>query len=131
MNQKRIKQRFDDYSKALDRLIDVLERDIKKDDVFVDATMQRFEFTFELSWKLLKDVLAFEGVETKTPRDCIKEAYQKEAIEDGEGWLKMLEDRNKTTHVYDEKQIMEIYVHIKETYCELLKQLKKKIEESV
>ncbi len=62
----------------------------------------RFEFTFELSWKTLKDYLESQNVEAKFPRDVIKEAFHYEIIENGETWMEMLEIRNLLSHTNDE-----------------------------
>ncbi|EKD27536.1 MAG: nucleotidyltransferase substrate binding protein, HI0074 family [uncultured bacterium] len=125
MNQKRINQRIEDFKNALKRLDKVLKEDITKTDAIIDATIQRFEFTFELSWKLLKDILSYNGIEALNPRSTIKEAYQQKIIEDGDSWIQMLEDRNKTSHIYDEKEAKRIYDEIKNIYFGLLSNLSK------
>ncbi len=124
MSPKRIKQRFNDFDHALERLKEVLNEDPKKTSIVVDATIKRFEFTFELSWKLLQVVLAFEAIDVQTPRAIIKEAFQKGLIQNGDEWIQMLEDRNKTSHIYDEIQANAIYQKIKNKYCSLLDALR-------
>jgi len=66
--------------------------------------IQRFEYTFELAWKTLKDYLEANEVITKFPRDVIKAAFQYELIKDGEVWMDMLEKQNLLAHTYDEKR---------------------------
>ncbi|MCA9401363.1 MAG: nucleotidyltransferase substrate binding protein [Candidatus Omnitrophica bacterium] len=116
MSPKRIKQRFEDFTQALIRLEAVLKEDPNQSDAFIDATIQRFEFAYELAWKLMQDYLRFNGIEANNPRAVFKESFQQKIISDGESWLTMLEDRNKTTHIYDEKQARRIYEAIKQGY---------------
>ena len=91
-----------------------------KDDLDKDGVIQRFEFTFELFWKTLKIFLAYKGIETRTPRDSLKEAFRINLIEDEELFLNMLEDRNKTSRIYDESSADDIFVRIKNEYVQLI-----------
>ena len=131
MTPKRIQQRLADFEKALSRLELVLQEDPAKTDAIIDATIQRFEFTFELAWKLTRDVLLYNGIEVDHPRAVIKEAFQKKFFEEGDAWIQMLEDRNKTSHIYDEREALQIYDKIKKNYCHLLENLKVKISPMV
>jgi nucleotidyltransferase substrate binding protein (TIGR01987 family) len=72
-----------------------------------EGLVQRFEYTFELSWKTMKDYLEAKGVSTAYPRDTIKEAFAHGLVEDGEAWMTMLERRNLLSHTYDEKTFNE------------------------
>ncbi len=92
----------------------------------IDATIHRFEFTIELFWKLLKNILESKGVEVRYPRDVLKEAYAGGLIDNEEIWLSMLNDRNMTSHVYDEEIADQIYVRIK-TYVPVLMSVMKKL----
>lgn len=126
--KERIIERFKDYKNALERLEEGLQ--IEPDNnIIVDGVIQRFEFTFELAWKLMKDCLEYEGIEAKSPRSAIKEAYRIEIISDGEGWIEMMIDRNKTSHIYDENEAKSIYKKIKTAYMFLLRELAKQIQQ--
>lgn len=127
MNQERIKELFQDFQKALSRLQESLQEDLSKGSIVVDGTIQRFEFTFELSWKLAKRILAYLGIEVETPRMIVKEAFKAKLITDGDGWIDMLEDKNKTSHIYDEKQALKIYKKIKTSHFQLLEYFCKKV----
>lgn len=94
----------------------------------MDGTIQRFEFTFELAWKLAKYVLDYQGIEAGSPRDVIKEAFAQNFFKDGNAWIAMLEDRNRTSHVYDEEQVIQIYNKIKKKYYPLLEEFCKEME---
>jgi len=81
-----------------------------------DGVIRRFKLTFELFWKTLKIFLREEGVEARTPRDVFKEAFKLEWFDTEELFLGMLEDRNKTSHIYDNKTSREIFQRVKENY---------------
>lgn len=86
----------------------------------IDGTIQRFEFSFELGWKALKDTLhSAEGIEAKSPKAALKEAYALEWITEETLWLNMLEDRNNASHTYDKTLAKIIYTRIKNYYPEL------------
>ena len=127
MSLEKIKELSGDFSKALKRLEEALNEDLSKGTIIIDGAIQRFEFTFELSWKLTKAVLNHLGTEAASPRGVIKEAFKANVMKDGEGWIDMLEDRNKTLHIYDEEQALTIYDKIKKNHFLLLKNLEKSI----
>ncbi|MBI4382255.1 MAG: nucleotidyltransferase substrate binding protein [candidate division NC10 bacterium] len=68
-----------------------------------DAAIQRFEFCFELAWKAVQERARSEGLECQSPKGCLKVAFAASWIDDEDGWLAMLEDRNLTAHTYDEE----------------------------
>ncbi|WP_240375634.1 HI0074 family nucleotidyltransferase substrate-binding subunit [Bacillus piscicola] len=95
-----------------------------------DGVIQRFEFTFELSWKMMKSFLEYMGiVEIKSPRTTIKAAFSYGLIDDGEQWIDMMVERNKTS--YDEKEVIVIYEKVKRTYNGRFTNLRKKLEEEI
>lgn len=125
----RLKERFEAFSTALERLkeaIDMYKQDTNA--VLLDGTIQRFEFTVELAWKTIKAYLEYEKLgEFNSPRSAIKEAYKINLIEDGEKWLDMLDDRNLTSHTYDENTAKEIYRNIITDYYNVLFKFKEKM----
>ncbi len=126
---KRYEERKEDYSKALERLVEALEE--QETELNIDAVLHRFEFTFELAWKTMKDYLEYIGVieRTGSPREVIKSAFSFGIIENGEEWINMMLARNELSHLYDEETSRKIYYNIKEIYINLLKELKNKLEE--
>jgi nucleotidyltransferase substrate binding protein (TIGR01987 family) len=125
MNEPRISSR--DFRAALARLREGLAEDPTKSGLVVDGVIQRFEFTFELAWKLLKAMLWREGIDCRSPRACVKEAFQQGMIHDGEGWIAMLEDRNRTSHLYDEKEALTVYRAVTATYVALFDALEEMV----
>ena len=118
----------EEYSKALRRLQDGLAVDPASNSLALDGVIQRFEFTFELGWKLLKALLIHEGIQCASPRSCIKESFRSGILADGDSWIQMLEDRNQTSHIYDEAEAKVIYKKIKENYLRLLLDLEKRAD---
>lgn len=100
------------FSKALLRFTEALAEDVSNP-LAIDGSIQRFEFCFELGWKLLKKMLMdIEGIEALSPKKALQFAYQLGWIEDEQAWLKMLNDRNLTSHTYREEYAREIYSHL-------------------
>ncbi|MBU0570524.1 MAG: nucleotidyltransferase substrate binding protein [Candidatus Omnitrophica bacterium] len=124
MTLERINELYANYSNAVKRLGEALKIDVKKGSIAVDGTIQRYEFTFELAWKLLKCILEYNGIQSVTPRLVVKEAYKAGIITDGDEWIDMLEDRNKTVHIYDEAQALAIYKKIKKQHFRQLEMLR-------
>jgi len=77
-----------------------------------DSAIQRFEFTFELFWKSLKAYAEESGVEVYSPRDSVRTAFQLGLIQEHQDWLRMIEDRNLTSHTYNEVTAETIYSHL-------------------
>jgi nucleotidyltransferase substrate binding protein (TIGR01987 family) len=87
----------------------------------VQGLIQCFEYTFELSWKTLKDYLEFEGYDVKTPKETIKKAFQTGMIDDGLIWLDALDKRNIMSHTYSESTTKQTEELIKTKYYGMIK----------
>lgn len=118
MSEIKIQQSLKNLENALSRLKEGLEIN-NPDQLYIDGIIQRFEFTLELFWKTLKRLLALEGINSDTPKNTLKEAYQIGWLHDEVAWLQMLNDRNLTSHVYDEDTAKRIYIDIKKYYPEM------------
>lgn len=92
---------------ALNRLDDALAQ--PKTEWTRDASIQRFEFSFELAWKAIQRFAKDEGVDAASPRQAFRVALKLGWIEDDDAWLEMLEDRNRTSHTYREETAEQIY----------------------
>lgn len=94
-------------------------------DVIRDGMIQRFEFTFELSWKALKEYLLDQGVanELNFPKQVLKSAYGNQIIHNESIWLDMLESRNRTSHIYDDRIAAKIAKDISVRFLPVLKDL--------
>lgn len=95
------------FVQALRRLEDACAR--PRDEFIRDAVIQRFESTFELAWKTLKEALRREGIEAASPRSVIREAVTLGWLTAPDAWTQMLQMRNLTTHTYDEALAERVY----------------------
>jgi len=97
--------------------------------MYRDGLIQRFEFTFELAWKTLKSIFEDEGLMgLNSPKTVLREAYAAGLIVDEELWLNMLNDRNSTVHIYDEKMSIEICNNIINKYADEFRKLLRAVE---
>ena len=120
-NDIRWVQRFQHFEKAYLMLRDSCN--IEEPTPIEEAgIIQVFEFTFELAWKTMKDLLECDGFSPKTSRDVIKLAFQIEWLKDGELWLEALEKRNLMAHSYDETKAKEAVFLIRNRYISAISQ---------
>ena len=121
----RWQQRFQNFERAYFSLNESIEAFNKEpDNLFIrDSIIQRYEYTIELAWKTLKDYLEEEGfINISSPKKVIRQALKEGYITDST-WLQALDDRNKTSHAYDEAMAKEITEQIKSPYFFLLRDL--------
>jgi len=121
----RWKQRFDNLQRAYRRLVSMLEllQQDQDSEVVRLAVIKAYEFTFELSWKTLKDFLAYNGIDARLPREVIKQAFATGLLVDGELWIAMLEERNLMAHTYDDARAKAAVTQIQNRYLAGLSQL--------
>ncbi len=99
-----------DLGNALARFKEVTEVSLEENEFAIEATIQCFEFSFELFWKTLKLLLQENvGVEVRGPKPVLIEAYAQEWVNDERKWIDLLDARNLTSHVYNEQRAQEIY----------------------
>ncbi|MEQ6119161.1 nucleotidyltransferase substrate binding protein [Reichenbachiella sp. MALMAid0571] len=124
----RWKQRFSNFEKSLHFLEQTIQ--IPNLDFTQKAGLiQFFEISFELSWNVLKDYLAEQGLsDVHFPRDSIKKAFETGIITDGHSWLEALKNRNLTSHTYDEALADKVVDLIIRNYYPLLKQLYQRLK---
>lgn len=124
MSDQRFTERKKELSEAVLRLEEALAQ--PESDLVRDSVIQRFEFSFELAWKALQLYLEHQGIETGSPRQALRGAFAEGIIskeEDADIWLKMLEDRNLTTHTYHQDLAKSIYQRIAATYVVALRRM--------
>ena len=124
----RFSQKKEDFLNALDRLQEAIQQE--PTEIVIDGTLHRFEFTFELAWKLIKSYLEYMGVAetTGSPRETIQNGFKQGIIENGVVWINMMLSRNSLSHIYDEKTSREIYNKIKNNYINLFTRLRERLE---
>ena len=124
-----VKYSLEKLRKAFKRLDEAVKE--ASDELDRDGVIQRFEFTFEMFWKTIKVLLEYEGYRCAGPRTCVKEAARRGFLRDAEVALDMLEDRNKTSHIYDETTAEEIFNRIKENYVAVIRKNIKLFEDYI
>ncbi len=118
--------RFRNFSRALSLLREAAGDDPKQlSDLEREGLIQRFEYTFELAWKTLKDRLQYDGLQipTVTPRNVIRAAFNAGLIDHGEAWIDMLTDRNLMSHKYDFTVFEEVAGSVHSRYLGLFEAL--------
>lgn len=124
----RWKQRFVNFNKAFSQFEKFLEKE-ELNELENQGLIKAFEYTFELAWKTLQDLLKEKGYkEIHGPKPTIQQSFQDGYIKNGKDWMKMLEGRNLTSHSYNEDTANEILDEIRETYFDLLLDLKITLE---
>lgn len=126
---ERWKQRFENYKKALLQLNEAVEAyDEKSPNIIKEGVLQRFEFTHELAWKVLKDYLEYEGHQNITgSRTATRLAFNLGLIQDGQTWMDMIESRNRTVHAYDASILETEFSKVRGSYNACFIQLKEKL----
>ncbi len=123
-------QRFSNYQMALRKLSTAVRllRPLIDDEVFlttddgelqVEGLIQRFEYTHELAWKVMKDYAIYQGYQDiNGSRDATRYALQTHIIFD-QNWMQMIASRNHTSHTYDNDTAKEVLVSVVEIYFQL------------
>ncbi len=125
-NDIRWKQRLQNFRKAFALLEEAVERYNQQGLSALEeqGLIQRFEFTHELAWNVLKDYFEYQGNTSITgSRDATREAYSNGLVEDGDGWMEMIKSRNQSSPTYNEKVTDELRNKIRGTYYSLFKAL--------
>ena len=119
---EKFKRRFTSFCNSLDALAEAKQRDLS-DSFVLSGTSAKFSITFDLAWKVMKDILvqyyAITGFVAGSPREVLRESYKANLISD-ETWMEMLKVRNELTHDYDCEIVKEHCSTIVETYIDLL-----------
>lgn len=125
-------QRFSNFSKAFAKLDQAvikirteykadaegrIDADAFLDDIIKEGVIQRFEYTHELAWNVMKDFLTEIGdIKIFGSKDATKEAFAANLIIDGDTWMDMIKSRNKTSHTYNEETADDIFFKIINEY---------------
>ena len=134
----RWEQKLQSYHKALNRLAEVVNEMDKRqlNDFEADGLIQRFEFTFELAWKLIKSYAEYQGIDKDImgSRDAIRWAFENGLISDSDTWMEMIKRRNDTSHTYDEDSAAEVVIRVKasffQAFLSLYEAMKKLVSEN-
>jgi nucleotidyltransferase substrate binding protein (TIGR01987 family) len=130
LTAERVREKLANYNQALLRLDEALG--VNEPNTFIyDSVIKRFEFTYELAWRLMKAYMEYKGGEdVRFARDVFREAFATGLIMEGEVWLEMMRDRNLSSHTYDEGESQRIYERVKK-YRQHFRQLAHDIEKGL
>ena len=127
----RWKHRLENFSKALDRLNEaaqIMKKELhfseEVNDLLKEGLIQRFEYTHELAWNVMKDYAEYQGsTEIRGSRDAIRWALQN-GLADDKAWIKSIEDRNLSSHDYDRTTAETIFAKVVGTYLPIFNKFK-------
>lgn len=128
----RWQQRLSNYKKALGTLDEAvaLDRERGLSKLEKQGIIQAFEFTHELAWKVMQDFFLYQGnSELRGSRDATRQAFNTGLIADGENWMKMIQNRNLTSHTYNEETSEQIYKNIINAFYPLFLAFQQKMED--
>ena len=121
-------QRFSHYKKALSQL----EKFISKgnlNELEEQGLIQAFEYTHELAWNVLRDYLREQGnAMIHGSRDATREAFKLDLIKDGDAWMDMISDRNRTSHTYNQTIANQIATNISARFFPLFLALRETMQ---
>lgn len=121
-------QRFRNFQKPFSQLKKFIEKP-DLNELEEQGLIKSFEYTYELGWNMLKDYFEYQGnSDINGSRDAINEAFKEGIIKDGQGWMNMFKDRNRTSHTYNEVTAKEISNNIFESYFNLFAALNNEME---
>lgn len=124
---RRIDTVRENFQNALRSLNDAVTQ--AKTDLENDGVIQRFEFTCELFWKLLKIHLENEGIVAHTPKECFRQAYRIGLLGEEERFVRMVEDRNLSVHLYNQRASREVIGRIKDIHIRSVNETLDKLKE--
>lgn len=109
----KLQAQYNDLQKALGRLKEAatLPGEVT---IHQDATIQRFEFTFEAAWKLMQSIEKENDINMYGVKTIIREAAKLDLIDDPQKWFEFLDNRNLTVHTYKEETAQKVYQSAKE-----------------
>ena len=127
---RKIQYKFTNLKKAYQRLVEVANLYDGKNEIIRDSLIQRFEFTYELTHKTLQEFFKYSGItmENSFPRTIYKKAYVNNLISDDKVWINLLEDRNCTSHIYNENLADEVARRIVDKYVDAIGELVNNLE---
>ena len=117
VDAKVLEKAFASTASALERLQEALVISTSENPLAMDATLQRFEFCFELMWKLFRKIHTMKNIENvNRSREAVREAGAAGWLKGRELWEQMFEDRNITMHTYNMQDAEAVYKRIKALY---------------
>ena len=129
-------KKLDNFSNCLSVLKNADFKLAENNEIYRTGVIGQFNLTFELAWKALQEIMrmhSVEGAVTGSPREILQLGYKIGFINDSEVWLLMLKKRNTSVHIYNEQEVDEMILLIRDSFIPafvgLEKTLRSKLEE--
>lgn len=127
-------KKLDNFANCLDILKQADFELADSNDIYRMGVVGQFNLTFELAWKALQEVLRMhgvEGAETGSPREILQVGYKVGFVNDSSVWLLMLKKRNASIHIYNEEEIDELIVFIRDSFIPAFTDLEETLQEKL
>ena len=127
-------KKLDNFSNCLTVLKNADFKLADSNEIYRTGVIGQFNLTFELAWKALQEVLKLHGAagaETGSPREILQLGYKLGFVSDASVWLLMLKKRNTSVHIYNEEEIDEMILLIRESFIPALGELEKTLQEKL
>ena len=127
-------KKLDNFANCLDILKQADLELADSNDIYRMGVVGQFNLTFELAWKALQEVLRMhgvEGAETGSPREILQVGYKVGFVNDSSVWLLMLKKRNTSIHIYNEEEIDELIVFIRDSFIPAFTDLEETLQEKL
>ena len=130
-------KKLDNFSNCLTILRNADFKLADNNDIYRTGVIGQFNLTFELAWKALQEILRLhgaEGADTGSPREILQLGYKLGFVNDSAVWLLMLKKRNTSVYIYNEQEVDEMILLIRDSFIPafvaLEKTLREKLEEA-
>lgn len=127
-------KKLENFSNCLAVLKSADFEQANENDIYRMGVIGQFNLTFELAWKALQAVLKQHGVEeaeTGSPREILQLGYKVGFVNDQAAWLLMLKKRNVSVHIYNEDEVDELVILIRDSFIPEFTALEETLREKV
>ena len=127
-------KKLDNFSNCLTILTNADFKLADNNDIYRTGVIGQFNLTFELAWKALQEILRLhgaEGVDTGSPREILQLGYKLGFVNDSAVWLLMLKKRNTSVHIYNEQEVDEMILLIRDSFIPAFVALEKTLREKL
>lgn len=127
-------KKLDNFSNCLNVLKGADYKLANENNIYRTGVIGQFNLTFELAWKALQAVLRVhgaEGADTGSPREILQLGYRLGFVEDSAVWLTMLKKRNTSVHIYNEDEVDEMLLLIRDSFTAAFVALEKILREKL
>lgn len=127
-------KKLDNFSNCLTILRNADFKLADNNDIYRTGVIGQFNLTFELAWKALQEILRLhgaEGVDTGSPREILQLGYKLGFVNDSAVWLLMLKKRNTSVHIYNEQEVDEMILLIRDSFIPAFVALEKTLRQKL